>query len=561
MTERHKLRIGVLQNGAYASAYIRDLITWAGQQDDLEVTHLFIYGPPGESLLRRWQRKLSQHKLGVIREAALKCIQALEQAVLQRYYGGIYRDHSRPFPIDHLVDNTVHLVPSISKSGLVYRFSADEVAKVRASGCDVLIRGGKGILRGEILDAAPFGILSFHHGDNRVNRGGPAGFWESYLEWPSTGFVIQRLTPELDGGDVLVRGWYVTKWFFLLNQAALFSKANVHFKSLLKKLARARALPPAEDPVPYSARLYRSPTVGQCLHYVARFAARSLWRGAKTLLRYEDRWRVSIIFGDWRRAVLWRARTPAPPPGRFLADPFVWHHRGKTFCLVEDYSFREKGGRISAFQIDKEGATEPKVVLAEPFHLSFPYLFEFEGAIYLCPECSASGQIRLYRSVEFPYRWEFVKAIMTDVSAADTMIFEHGGRWWLLTNFDLPGRPDFRSELYLFSAESPLSESWVPHPMNPLKIDPMGGRNAGLLRDGERLFRAGQVQEYDRYGVGIRLFEIEALSLEHYSERLSGEIQPGFRKGLRGTHHISSTGEVTVVDGYRTEFIWPGPLW
>ena len=49
------------------------------------------------------------------------------------------------------------------------------------------------------------GIISFHHGDNNINRGGPAGFWEVFNEEPSTGFIIQRLTEELDGGDVIFK--------------------------------------------------------------------------------------------------------------------------------------------------------------------------------------------------------------------------------------------------------------------------------------------------------------------------------------------------------------------
>jgi hypothetical protein len=126
----------------------------------------------------------------------------------------------------------------------------------------------------------------------------------------------------------------------------------------------------------------------------------------------------------------------------------------------------------------------------------------------------------------------------------------------MLTNLERAGRGDFRSELYLFSAASPLSDSWVPHPANPVKIDPVGGRNAGLLRHGDRLYRAGQIQGFDRYGVGIRLYEICSLSLEDYRERSIAEIHPGFREGLLGTHHISSTGVVTVVDSYRCEFVW-----
>jgi hypothetical protein len=555
MTIRRKLRIGLLQDGPHANRYMRELVTWAQEQDDLEISCLIIHALSEEPRLGKWRRKFAQQRLVVFRRGVFKCIRLLEQAMLRVYQGGKYRDHTRRYRIDHLIEHTLHIHPSISKSGFVYRFSAEEVAKVRATDCDVLIRGGSGILRGEILEASPFGILSLHHGDNRIHRGGPAGFWESYLEWPATGFVIQRLTAKLDSGEVLARGSYATKWFFLFNQAALFTKSNVHFKDLLKKLAQERTLPPAEEPSPYSARLFRSPSVNICLRYLAKVITRGIRRGIFSVFRYRERWSVSFGFTEWKRAVLWRTRTVAPPAGRFLADPFVWQYEGKTFCFVEDYSFHERIGRISAFHIDEHGCTTPEPVLVEPFHLSFPYLFEFNGTTYMCPECSASRQIRLYRPSAFPYNWEFVKAIMTDVSAVDTMLFERGDRWWMLTNLDRAGDGDF-SELYLFSAASPLSESWVAHPANPLKIDPEGGRNAGLLRDGNRLFRAGQVQGFDRYGVGIRLYEISSLSPEHYREHLIAVIQPGFRERLLGTHHLSSTEGVTVVDSVRREFVW-----
>ena len=556
MTERAKLRVGLLQDGPSANQYMLDLLEWAGQQDDLEISHLFIHAVPEETSAGKWRRKFAQHRLGAVRKAVFRLIRRLEQAFLRVYHGGRFRNHTRQYRLDDRIPHTVHIAPQISKSGFVYRFAAEEVAKVRAARCDVLLRGGAGILRGEILEASPFGILSFHHGDNRVNRGGPAGFWESYLEWPATGFVLQRLTAELDGGDVLIRGSYPTRWFFLLNQALLFSKSNTHLKDLLKKLARDRALPPAEEPTPYSARLYRSPSVGTCLHYAARILLRAIRKGVQSAFRYRYRWSVSFSFTDWRRAVLWRTLTSPPPPGRFLADPFLWQHQERTFCFVEDYSYRDRLGRISAFQVDKQGIAEPQSVLTEPFHLSFPFLFEFDGTTYMCPECSASGQIRLYQSVEFPHKWEFVKSIMSGVCAGDTMLFEKDGRWWLLTNIDRTGQGDFGSELYLFSADSPLSESWMPHPANPLKIDPEGGRNAGLLKERGRLFRAGQVQGFDRYGVGIRIYEICALSPEVYRERLVGEIEPGFRPRLQGTHHISSVGNVTVVDSARREFVW-----
>ena len=62
-----------------------------------------------------------------------------------------------------------------------------------------------GILKGEILKLTKFGVISFHHGDNRFYRGGPSGFWEVFNNELSSGFIIQRLNDELDGGMVLFR--------------------------------------------------------------------------------------------------------------------------------------------------------------------------------------------------------------------------------------------------------------------------------------------------------------------------------------------------------------------
>ena len=54
-------------------------------------------------------------------------------------------------------------------------FSAEEVNEIRRHEVDVLIRIGFRIIRGDILTASKFGVWSYHHGDNRVNRGGHPG--------------------------------------------------------------------------------------------------------------------------------------------------------------------------------------------------------------------------------------------------------------------------------------------------------------------------------------------------------------------------------------------------
>ena len=74
-----------------------------------------------------------------------------------------------------------------------------------------------------------------------------------------------------------------------------------------------------------------------------------------------------------------------------------------------------------------------QIVLAEPFHLSYPYVFEWMNDYYLVPESYQAGAIRLYRAAQFPFQWTFLGEILTGPYFADTSIFQHQGLWWLFT--------------------------------------------------------------------------------------------------------------------------------
>jgi len=77
--------------------------------------------------------------------------------------------------------------------------------QIRGFDLDVALCFGFRILKGEALKIARHGVWSFHHGDNLVNRGGPAGFWEVMDGSPVTGSVLQVLTEDLDNGRVIYR--------------------------------------------------------------------------------------------------------------------------------------------------------------------------------------------------------------------------------------------------------------------------------------------------------------------------------------------------------------------
>ena len=438
--------------------------------------------------------------------------------------------------------------PKVSKSGFVYRFDPTDVERVKALDLELFVRFGTGILRGDILGASRLGIISFHHADNRVNRGGPAAFWEVYQQEDTTGFTLQRLIDELDGGEVLLRGNFWTRGYYLLNRADLLEKSSHDLKFLVDKIARAGRIPDAIRDTPYSNRLFRRPRAHEALIYLAN----QFWRRTKRIYRkmngISPRWGVAYVRSGWPEAVLWRGVKLETPPLHFLADPFVITRDGHDYCFVEDYDYTKRRGDITVYDITNDDGVRVGTALEENFHLSFPFLFEYDNQLFMCPETNQENDIKVYRCVEFPLKWTLERVIMRELSAADTMLFEKDGKWWMLTNIDPVKIGDHCAELFIFSSDSPLSEDWKPHPLNPILIDASRARNAGLLMDGDKYFRVSQGQGYDMYGKRSLINEIIELSDSTYVEACAGEITPTFSKGLTGTHHLHSNGKVTAFD-------------
>ena len=249
-----------------------------------------------------------------------------------------------------------------------------------------------------------------------------------------------------------------------------------------------------------------------------------------------------------------RTLTPIfPPQDRFWADPFLWSQGDRFWVFVEELPFDTRRGRISVLELDDEmrpvGPARP--VLDEPRHLSYPYLFDYSGECFMVPESSGSGCIDCYRCIEFPARWTLERRLMTGIQAADATLFEHLGRWWLLCSVRAPGS-HINGSLYAFHADTPLDDRWSTHPGNPLVRDFSRGRPGGrVLRTGDgRLIRPAQ-DCVPRYGYGLRLMEIEALTLDDYRER---EIWRGTGPGCggwRAMHHLDWRSGILVMDAQR----------
>lgn len=240
------------------------------------------------------------------------------------------------------------------------------------------------------------------------------------------------------------------------------------------------------------------------------------------------------------------------PRDRFYADPFLFKKDNLNYLFFEDFRFESSKGVIGCKILDRYGRPlSESVVLEKPYHLSYPFLFEWSGEIWMLPETSSNGTIQLYRSKCFPEKWQCEKVLMKDVSARDTTLMFHGDRFWLFTNMDeMGGSPSTRwNKLFLFYSDSPLGK-WVPHPHNPVITDISRARPAGkIFEEGGDLIRPSQDCSR-RYGSAIQFGKIEVLNEYEYRESLCWRITPEWLANGVGTHTYNFNEDFEVLDGY-----------
>ena len=139
---------------------------------------------------------------------------------------------------------------------------------------------------------------------------------------------------------------------------------------------------------------------------------------------------------------------------------------------------------------------------------------------------------------------------MRDVEYVDATLFEQGARWWLFVTFKR-GLFRLNRDLFIFWADTPLSDKWNPLPGNPVVRGLKSARPAGRVFElGGKLFRPSQ-NCLIRYGYSLNINEILRLDASHYEERLATEVTPDWEKGIRAIHHIDWRDGMLVMDAQR----------
>lgn len=306
-------------------------------------------------------------------------------------------------------------------------------------------------------------------------------------------------------------------------------------------------------PPPASATTTAVPSIPLPLLRLA-VAAREAVTAAESLVRHTD-WTIGLVrrpIESWlddhsTPAVSWLPHRP----GRFAADPFGIQMGDATEVLFEDFDQHTGRGVISAATVDAAGAwSDPQIILDTGSHASYPYLFEADGETWMVPETSDVAEVRLYRALELPRRWTLETRLLEATQVSDATIIQHDDRWWM---FGTSRGRGVDEALRIWHAPA-LTGPWVPHELEPVKIDAASARPGGtpFVRDGV-LYRPAQDCSI-RYGGRLALNRVDVLDQRRFAETPIRFIEP-VSQLPHGLHTLSSAGAATLIDGNRTRFV------
>lgn len=443
---------------------------------------------------------------------------------------------------------------SLGKDGDYQFIESEQLKNIGARKIDVLIQLGSGALRGEIMNLARFGVWFCGVGDLRMNKGND-GLWEVMESRPETGSTLQILTAANHEPVVGYRSFSSTNTMSLLDNRSNVMWKTLHFiPRALKELHREggefffQALKERNQLRASVGSSSADPTTKNLVILIWKKVLEKIGRKWEDTF-YFKQWSLLYDFHDGISASLEEFRHLTPPKDRFWADPFVVERKGKYYVFVEEYLYATRKGHISLIVLNKDGSHEPPVrVLETIYHLSYPFIFEFEGELYMIPESGANRTVDLFKCTDFPLKWEFQKHLMENVHAVDATLFQSHGKWWMFVNqVDTNGASSW-DELYLYHSDSPLSTKWIPHRRNPVVSDVRSARPAGrmFLRDG-RIIRPSQ-NCGRHYGYGFNFCEIKKLTETEYEEAVVQKLEPKWDKNIISTHTINYADGVTVVD-------------
>lgn len=145
-----------------------------------------------------------------------------------------------------------------------------------------------------------------------------------------------------------------------------------------------------------------------------------------------------FVGGEWKVAYRERSNAEAEynvieaPENTWIADPLLFEENGQHYLFVELFNRKLDKAGIGCYRFDDGKPVFLKQVIEQPFHLSYPCVFTWQGEHYMIPESAAGRTLDLYRAERFPDTWTMERHLLQDIRIVDTTVVQRNGELYAL---------------------------------------------------------------------------------------------------------------------------------
>ena len=407
----------------------------------------------------------------------------------------------------------------------------EDVNKIAEFNLDVLINFAAPALNGKLADLARHGVWFYSFGN-------APGFNEVMHQLPITHSSLRSLKGETEQVVYRSASPTLSRFSVGLNNNTCYWKSAAFLARALRDLHEGQNVVPSLNHREGPSQLPGTATMSQMF---LKLSGRAAARVVEKLSSFEQ-WIIAYRFDHDEFKYL------IPPPAHFWADPFQIKVDGRYYIFFEEYVNSAGRAHISVVEVDRNGIVSgPTEVLKLDCHLSYPFVFEWQGDYYMIPETGERNVIELYRASSFPFKWQPERVLVEANHPLDATLIDVNGTWWMFTNIQEEGVAVNWDELHLYYAESPLGP-WKPHARNPVVSDVRSARPAGrLFWSKDVLYRPSQDSSL-RYGYATTISKVTNLSPSTYKETEVLKILPDWDQDIIGIHTVNFADEMTVID-------------
>ena len=262
-------------------------------------------------------------------------------------------------------------------------------------------------------------------------------------------------------------------------------------------------------------------------------------------------WCCAVRFNNNDNNVMTDLSTPfvvLPNSERYwCADPFLFQKDGHFYVFFEAYDRLKRKGVLGYRQITENTVGSIHIFYETTSHLSYPFIYEADGDIYIVPESNMSGELYRLKCLSFPNKWEREEVLLNRRLVDSTFFSYEGAEYCLSTQIDDSLIFD-RLDLFYKS-----NGQWLPCLHNPVKRDLASVRGAGKCFEQDSVWYRPSQDCSNGYGCALCLNAIDKINSNEYMEHCIKKLQPTeiqTNTGVQyqGIHTYNRLKHIEVID-------------